>query len=33
MNGYELYVWGSYGFTALMLGGLCLHTYLKARKK
>lgn len=33
MNGYELYVYGAYGFTALMLGGLCLITYLQARKK
>lgn len=33
MNGYEVYVYGAYGFAALMLGGLCLMTWLKARRK
>jgi heme exporter protein CcmD len=32
MNGYEIYVYGAYGFAALLIGGLCLHTYLAARK-
>lgn len=33
MNGYEIYVYGSYGFAAIALGWLCLSAWLKARRK
>ncbi|HEY8189151.1 MAG TPA: heme exporter protein CcmD [Micavibrio sp.] len=32
MNGYALYIWGSYGFAAFALGLLCLSTFLKSRR-
>ena len=32
MNGYEIYVYGSYGFAVILLLGLCLQTYCAHRK-
>ena len=32
MNGYEIYVYGSYGFAAVLLLGLCLQTYMTGRR-
>ena len=32
MNGYGLYVWGSYGFAAIVLIALVLATYIRAHE-
>lgn len=31
MNGYGPYVWGSYGFAAVVLGWLVISTIIRAR--
>lgn len=33
MHGYGYYIWGAYGFAAIMLVGLTLQTIMKGRKK
>ncbi|AEP10123.1 heme exporter protein CcmD [Micavibrio aeruginosavorus] len=32
MNGYGLYVWGSYGFAAIVLSVLVIATYVRAHE-
>jgi len=33
MHGYAIYIWPSYAFAAIALGGLVIQTIVKGRKK